>query len=159
MERILAQYRKNCLQANKFFDASAKVVHPDKNNKESLSAHRFSRWIERWRNNRVRKLHLRLYRLICFASRFKSNWSQPSYRLAVDDTEKWLPNSLNGEKLRILHCPSEDLSHLIRHIYLKLALDNKILGMEISIKMRQLTMLDFWFYFGVWNSTPRSLMF
>lgn len=39
MERILAQYRKNCLQANKFFDASAKVVHPDKNNKESLSAH------------------------------------------------------------------------------------------------------------------------
>ena len=39
MERILAQYRKNCLQANKFFDASAKVVHPDKNNKERLSAH------------------------------------------------------------------------------------------------------------------------
>ena len=28
MERILAQYSKNCLQANKFFDTSAKVIHP-----------------------------------------------------------------------------------------------------------------------------------
>ena len=101
MERILSQYSKNCLQANKFFDASAKVAHPafalikiiKKVCQPTDSA-------DEWKGGEitVRKLHLRLYRLICFASRFKSNWTQPSYRLAVNDTEKWLPDSLKGEK-------------------------------------------------------------